>query len=131
MLCQNRHLCFGLILFKAWAAYRTKCNLKSNFIWFHSDIRIGVNLILWDNAYLSGLKYMHQLYENGKMKQKEELMAKFDISLMQLNSLASTIPDHLKVMEMQINGHPSANTAYWQLNSEANLLRKYRIGKIS
>ena len=67
-----------------------------DFIWYNSEIRIDNKPFLWKTPYNRGLKYIYQLYKNQRLKSIKAVNEEFGLTLMQFNSLISTIPQHLK-----------------------------------
>ena len=65
----------------------------SQFIWYNSHIRANKELLYFKNAHTSGLVYVSQLVtEKGKVKPPTVLVEKFNLTIMQYNSLISAIP---------------------------------------
>ena len=75
----------------AWSEYKTKTEGPSSFLWYNSEIRVGNRPILYRKAYHSGLKEIHQLYEQNQPIPPEAASARYDLSVMQYNSLISAI----------------------------------------
>ena len=91
---------FWVDVLKAWSSYNYKNNWKEHFLWLNSDIRIQNTPVLWLNCYGKGLKYVSQLYRDGKLINIREANA-FGLSVMQLNSLVSALPRDMKCATTQ------------------------------
>ena len=47
---------------------------------------------MWKECYKCGLKYAHQLYENGRVISAATAERKFSLSIMRFNTLITAIP---------------------------------------
>ena len=64
----------------------------SQFIWFNSMIRRENKPFIFKHAYKAGLKWLGQLYNNGNLISGRIALETFKLSLMEFNSLMSSIP---------------------------------------
>ena len=68
-------------------------NTQQEFIWYNSKIQISNQPFIYINGYRSGLKYIFQLLdERGKILPLYTIRQKFNLSVMQCNSLLAVIP---------------------------------------
>ena len=92
--CQNT---FWNDVLKSWCMYHYDANPdEQQIIWYNSCIRIHHKPIYWKGPAQKGLMFVSQLYEEGQFKTDEVLNAEFQLSVMQINALKSSIPDHMK-----------------------------------
>ena len=102
----------------AWSEYSYSLQLNESFLWYNSKIRIKDEPFFWSKPYSKGLKYVHQLYEKDKLLSIRKAFTKFELTLMQYNSLVSAIPkilkDKAKKDKFQTTEHriPEAQAAY-------------------
>ena len=82
---------------KAWAVYHYDAvEDKDHFIWFNSLIRVAGAPFLWERQFQAGLKWVSQLYQDGRWITQEEASRTFQLSVMQLNTLKAAIPIGIK-----------------------------------
>ena len=88
---QNIDSKFWLDVLKSWACYNYSEDLQTwQPIWYNSLIKIGGNVIFWEDAHAKGLCEISQLLnDSGKLKQ-------FELTTMQANSLISVVNAALK-----------------------------------
>ena len=72
--------------------YYGKKREENQIIWYNSDIRIRNKPFFWKRVYCSGLKYIHQLFEDQQFKTDERVKREFNLSTLRYNSLKTAIP---------------------------------------
>ena len=101
---------------EAWFSIPDHPTKDPRIIWYNSEIKIAGKLVFWEEAYTRGLKYVQQLYVNGKLKAYQQLNDQFGLSLMRCNSLISAIPVRLrKDVESQVERemvYPTSRAIY-------------------
>ena len=93
----------------AWAKYNFFHNteISNQFLWWNSNIRIQNKPAFFKHAYLKGLKYVHQLFqENGNIKSALQVPRSFDLTFMEFNQLIAALP--AKWRNFFRNNHPSS-----------------------
>ena len=65
-------------------------------IWMNSLIRIADKPFFWKKAAERGLNYVSQLFENGECLPDRTLQENFGLSIMEINSLMTAIPEKIK-----------------------------------
>ena len=64
---------------------------ESQILWVNSCIRINNTPVIWEKVIKSGLKYVHQIYENGSTISLRSAM-NYGLTIMEFNSLVTAIP---------------------------------------
>ena len=64
----------------------------SSFLWYNSIIRIDGKPFLWRHPYKMGLKFVQQLFIDGRVISIREAYEAFGLSIMELNMLLTAIP---------------------------------------
>ena len=79
---------------KAWAEYNYygEVRIENQIVWWNSKIKIKGKMIMWKNAIRLGLLYVHQLFDEQNFKSQDRVYQEYGLSMMQYNSLKSTIP---------------------------------------
>ena len=86
----------------AWAKlnFQTPDSLKpvtEQFIWYNSCMLLMGKPFLYNKAYKSGLKYIGQLCDTkGKMLSTEIVCGKYEISVLEYNSIKASMPKYWK-----------------------------------
>ena len=75
--------------------YRDR-HIENQLIWYNSNIRIRDKPIMWNDCYNKGLKYIHQLYQEGQYKTDQQVWQQFGLSKLRFNSLKTVIPKDWK-----------------------------------
>ena len=98
---------------------------QSNYIWMNSNIKVEGRPILWEKPFLAGLKEVAQLYHRNQLKPAIELCRRYDLDLMQLNSLVSAIPKQLKKQDASAANYqpPPSKISYSILIKDTTALR--------
>ena len=80
---------------KSWNSfnYYQQNRIENQGIWYNSMIRVGNKPIMWNDAYIRGLWYVHQLFQDRKFKSSEKIYEEFGMSVMRYNSLKAAIPE--------------------------------------
>ena len=83
---------------KSWANYNyyTCSRIENQIIWYNSNMMIGGKLTFWKDMYQKGLRYVHQLFTQCRLKTAEEMKQEFTLPLLRYNSLVSCIPKEWK-----------------------------------
>ena len=83
---------------KAWCRYHytPEVVMAPQIIWLNSNIRVNNHPIWWPNIATSGLRYVHQLMDNGKFKSHEVVLAEYNLPTMEYNMIKSAVPAKYK-----------------------------------
>ena len=83
---------------EAWGCYNYyhQRRIDNQYIWYNSGIKIGGKVILWGDVYLRGLKYVYQLFQDGKYKTEDQVWEEYGLTKLRFNSLKSAIPQEWK-----------------------------------
>ena len=81
-------------VFKAWSIfnYKEEDHPEKTILWLNSQLTVNHRPIFWKKSFELGLKYVHQLFNNGTFKSERLLKQEFGLSVMQSNSLRVSIP---------------------------------------
>ena len=81
-----------------WSEYNFMSDfcIENQIIWYNSYIKVGGNLIMWNDVYQKGLMYVFQLFEGGQFKSEEMVFREFGLTRLRFNSLKSAIPKEWK-----------------------------------
>ena len=66
--------------------------IDNQLIWLNSQIRIRDKVILWSDVQKRGLKYVYQLFKEGRYKTENEMWSEFGLSSLRYNSLKVSLP---------------------------------------
>ena len=92
---QNR---FWIDVLKAWCKFNFKSTLEWwHPIWLNSMIRIGDRPIMFEKCFENGLVEVGQLFRENVFISASEAKAKFQMSIMEYNSLQSAILANIKL----------------------------------
>ena len=82
----------------AWSEINCYYNkrIENQLVWYNSEIRVKNKPVMWNDAYLAGLKYVHQLFDRGEFKTCEQINQEYGLSVMRYNSLKVAIPAEWK-----------------------------------
>ena len=83
---------------ESWGHYNAHYSfrIENQFLWYNSRIKIRGRIFCWKDAYIGGLKYVHQLFDSGVFKSNEALIQEFGLTSMRINSLKSALPKEWK-----------------------------------
>ena len=90
----------------SWCTYNywnRSTELDNMMIWYNSRLKINGKPFLWPRSYNQGLKYVYQLFNRGFMENQQTLAQRYNISVMQYNSLVSCIPKQWVVYFQQLS----------------------------
>ena len=78
----------------SWSQYNSlhELRIENQLIWYNSNIRVCNKPIFWADAYMRGLKFIHQLYDNQQFKNHDQIHHEFGLSILRYNSLKVAIP---------------------------------------
>ena len=129
MVNKNNSL-FWSDVFKAWCKLNYCVNLKTGqdqVIWGNSRIRIDNKPVFLEKCYSKGLKWITQLYPNGKLIGVKQAAEQFNLDLMSLNSIISAIPSDWR-RDLQRRTRSDKTTLYDELSSSKRIVREaYRL----
>ena len=93
--CSNQ---FWIDVVKAWCRYHfTEGETEGDqIIWWNSHIRIKNSPFQWPDAIMKGLTFVSQLFDDRGFQDEQQLIEKYGLAVMQLNSLKSAIPAWMK-----------------------------------
>ena len=85
---------FWVDVLKSWGMFNCYYNkrVENQLIWYNSSILVNGKPILWSDAYLKGLKYVHQLFEGMRFKSDLQIKQEFGLTTLRYNSLKVAIP---------------------------------------
>ena len=92
---------FWTDVLKAWCKFNYMEEMQEGVdepIWFNSNIRIDKKPIFVEKAFLNGLLWCHQLFENGKPISVGKAAMLYKLSLMEYNSIISAMPKNMKAV---------------------------------
>ena len=83
---------------KSWNTFNCYYNfrIENQVIWYNSRITIEGKPFLWADLYQKGLIYLHDLFQNRRFKEFEELKQQYGITILRFNSLKAAIPKDWK-----------------------------------
>ena len=89
---------FWVDVLKSWGDFNFYKNrrVENQYIWLNSHIKVAGKMILWEKAYCMGLKYVHQLFENGGFISYEQACSNYKLTTMEFNSLKTAMPKEWK-----------------------------------
>ena len=78
---------------KAWCKFNYKMSdtHEGQLLWFNSDVKIGGKMVFIRRSYAKGLKWVSQLYPNGRLLSVCQAFELYDLSLMEMHGLISAI----------------------------------------
>ena len=84
---------------KSWSMYNYYVDRReeNSLIWYNSRIKIQGSLVMWNDSYERGLKYVHQLFSHGEFKSQDQMTQEFGLTVLRYNSLKSAIPKEYKL----------------------------------
>ena len=94
--CENlfpKH--FWMDVLKAWCSYNFQEQVNdptTQIIWWNSHVKINNKPFLWERSSSQNLWYLKQLFQDGRTISFAEANRRFDLSVMDYNSLISAIP---------------------------------------
>ena len=82
----------------SWSCYNyfTEKRIDNQIIWYNSQIRIDNKTVFWRELYINGLKFVHQLFENGQYKTPEKVYIQYKLTTLKYNSFKTAIPREWK-----------------------------------
>ena len=89
----------------SWSSFNYFHNhrVENQLIWYNRHIVVGNETVMWNDTYLRGLKYVHQLFTDQKFKSHQQVWEEFGLTTLRYNSLKKAIPGEWKVF-FQNNG---------------------------
>ena len=83
----------------SWSEYtqRAGTRIENQIIWYNSNIRVKNRPIMWNDIYLNGLVYVHQLFEDQKLKTFQRVREEYGLSQLRYNSIISALPKTWKI----------------------------------
>ena len=72
--------------------YHSPKREENQIIWYNSQITREGKPFFWKDAYLKGLVFVHQLFEDKTFKKSEVLFTEFGLTPLRVNSLKSSLP---------------------------------------
>ena len=81
-----------------WSHYNYYKNLREDnqIIWNNSHIKVAGKMCMWNDIYLRGLVYVHQLFKDQDFKSDQEVFNEFGLGTLRYNSLKMAIPEKWK-----------------------------------
>ena len=98
------------VLFAWCTNNRTQNASSTDILWYNSHVKVGGKPVFYEKAFAKGLLYIHQLYIDGKKKNVHEIVKEYGLSLMQANSLLSTIKLGNEANRCKQRDHDICNT---------------------
>ena len=82
----------------SWSDYNYYINkrIDNQLLWYNSEIKISGKLVMWNDVYNRGLKYVYQLFSNKRFKSDREVFQEYGLTKMRFNSLKCAIPKEWK-----------------------------------
>ena len=79
---------------KSWCEYNyyTGRRIENQYIWYNQKIRIGGRVVMWNDVYKRGLKYVYQLFQNKRYKSYDEVWYQYGLTKLRYNSLKAAMP---------------------------------------
>ena len=113
----------------SWSQYNYyhMYRIENQIIWYNSRVRINNKPIFWEDCYERNLVYVHQLFQEGKFFEDNEVMYLFKLSKMRYNSLKSALPQEWKeffILHQKQEYLPVPPQNYDQMFLEENFSRK-------
>ena len=71
--------------------------IENQYIWYNTDIKVHGKPVMWNDVYLRGLKYVYQLFENGKFISDKKIFEEYGLTRLRFNSLKVAIPLEWKI----------------------------------
>ena len=120
-----------------WRMLKVLDDDVSCFLWCNTEIRVGGEMIFWEEPFSRGLHYVQDLVEENRLTSVRVCWECFDLSWMQYNSLISAIPKRwlsdTKEQNLKRGNEfvSSAKVVYHKLNTDdfglMNKLKKWEI----
>ena len=81
-----------------WSSYNgyKELRIENQFLWYNSKILVRGRPIMWKDAYVRGLKYVYQLFNNKCFKTDDEIFSEYGLTKLRFNSLKVSIPSEWK-----------------------------------
>ena len=78
----------------SWSQYNYfyEKSIENQFLWYNSAIQFKGKPFFWKDAYDRGLRFVHQLFEEGGYKSLVKIQEEFGISVLRYNSLKAAVP---------------------------------------
>ena len=113
------HCGFWTNVLEAWAKVNfkvptSKAEVMNQCIWYNSCLKIGGCSFFWPKVYKSGLQKVEQIFNGGQLLDYESARLEFKITVMQWNSLISTIPKTWKELMLQDEIIDSKETSLYE-----------------
>ena len=79
---------------ESWCEYNYYLDRKieNQILWYNSNIKVKGKVCYWQDVHHAGLLYIHQLYEDQKLKSDERVWQEFRLTKLRYNSLKTSIP---------------------------------------
>ena len=77
----------------SWSEYNyyQEARIENQILWYNSRIKVHGQTVFWRDCYQKGLIYVHQLFEERKFKNNEQLSEQYSLTTLRINSLKSAI----------------------------------------
>ena len=83
---------------KSWSQfnYYQPLRIENQLIWYNSRIKVAGKIVVWNDVYLRGLKYVYQLFSGMEYKSDQQVEQEFGLTKLRFNSLKVAIPKEWK-----------------------------------
>ena len=111
---------FWTHVLESWCVYNYESDVidlevPNQIIWYNSHVRIDKKPFFWKKAYKSGLKFVSQLFVNGRFIDAEEAEDKFQLNWLQYQAIKKALPKSFT--EAMLNGYTHVTTMIYKYDS--------------
>ena len=94
---------FWLDVLMSWSEYNSyyQTRLENQLIWYNSKIKVRGKVIMWNDVYKQGLKYVYQLFEHQHFKTEQMVWNQYKLTVLRFNSLKAALPLEWKTFFME------------------------------
>ena len=72
--------------------YHSPKREDNQILWYNSRIRIANKPFYWKDIHQNGLMYVHQLFENSRLKSSEQMKRQYGVSILRFNGIKAALP---------------------------------------